>query len=293
MNENQIKELKKLFHRKVHLTDQELWDSYDRRNWENLTEGGEHKIYKLRGGNIAKEVLPEELRDDPLIGEARLNRFKLELRLRKSPLLTTTIAVSPTFSIELRRGEDLETYMIRNESPSIKNRLSMCKDLYDGIYLIHSNSTAHLDLKPINIFINDRQLSIGDFGNLHLFNDNVTHSSDDWGPPSISTRIGNDIDMYSAAYITIGILSWNSSFISHCRDFIGALRESNGNITTMCSALRNLFTHECMTEFNQLNLNQDLIEDLKCSIFGNECDNNCNPRAFKTITLLERIIDNI
>jgi len=290
MNERQIRELKFSHNRQVHLTDKDLWDSYDRTMWEPLEAGGEHMVYKVKGGNIAKEVLPEILQENDNTGKERFRRFSLELDLRKSPFLTTTIAVSPTFSIELKRGEDLEKYMIRNEIPVIKKRLSMCKDLFSGIYLVHSKRMAHLDLKPENIFINDNQLSIGDFGNLHFFNDNIQHSTDEWGPPSISTRIGTDIDMYSAAYITIGILTWKSSFISHCREFIQALIGSNGNVTTMCSALTTLFTHECMEEFNGLDLNQNLVKDLRCSILGTECDANCHPHAFETITILEKII---
>ena len=293
MNEEQIDDLKTLFSRKVHLTDEDLWDSYDRTMWEELPGGGEHRVFKTPGGNIAKEVLPHLLEDDMVLtGEERYNRFLLELRLTKSPFLTTTIAVSPTFSIELKRGDDLETHIMRKTvPPPMKDRLSMCKDLYSGIRLIHGNSTAHLDLKPENIFINDRQLSIGDFGNLHLFNDNVKHSSDEWGPPSISTRIGVDIDMYSAALIAIGIITWKSSFISHCRLFVNALRDANDN--TMCSVLTTLFTHTCMEEFNGLNLNQDLIEDLKCSVLGRECDENCNPEASTTVRVLRKIINNI
>ena len=294
MNEEQIEELKSVFSRKVHSTDKDLWDSYDRTMWEELPGGGEHRVFKTPGGNIAKEVLPSLLEDDIILtGEERFNRFLLELRLTKSPFLTTTIAVSPTFSIELKRGDDLETHIMRTELPSIKDRLSMCKDLYSGIHLIHMNSTAHLDLKPENIFINDRQLSIGDFGNLHSFNDNQTHPSEGWGPPSISTRIGIYIDMYSAALITIGLLTWKSSFLSHCRVFSEALRAANDNIDSVCSVMKTLFTHTCMEEFNELNLNQDLIEDLKCSVFGKECDENCNPKSFKTITVLKQIINNV
>lgn len=293
MNEGQTRRLRVLFPRRVHLTDQDLWDSYDRITWNPKLPGGEHQVYETRGGNIAKEVLPEILREDQSIGAERFRRFSLELELRKSPFLTTTIAVSPTFSIELKRGEELEEYMIRNSPPSIRDRLSMCKDLFNGIFLIHAARMAHLDLKPENIFINDRQLSIGDFGNLHSFNDNVTHSSVGWGPSTVSTRIGTNIDMYSAAYITIGILTWKSSFLSHCFKFMEALRRSNGNTDEMCSTLRTLFTHECMKEFNGLNLDQDLVEDLRCSVLGTECDDNCNPDAFETITILENIIKNV
>lgn len=293
MNEDQIEELKSLFPRKVHLADKDLWDSYDRFTWDSKQPGGEHMVYETTGGNIVKEVLPEILQESGDIGQQRFNRFSLELRLRKSPFLTTTIAISPTFSIELKRGKDLEAYMIGNSPPPIKDRLSMCKDLFNGIFLIHADRMAHLDLKPENIFINDRQLSIGDFGNLRPFNDNVRHSSDEWGPPTISTRIGTDIDMYSAAYITIGILTWKSSFLSHCRNFMAALLGSNGNTGQMCSALRTLFTHECMQEFNGLNLNQDLVEDLRCSVLGKECDDNCNPAAFRTIRILKKIIQNV
>lgn len=293
MNPDQIRKLKFGFERKVHTTDQELWDSYDRSTWTNLNSaGGEHEIFLTRSGEIAKEVQAETLADDNEgeIGIKRFNRFKLELRLPKSRFLTTTVSVSPTFSIELSRGFDIETYIIQNPTPpSLKDRLLWCKDIYSGLALLHLNGVAHLDLKPDNIFMNGKQMSIGDFGNLHVLSDHtVKHSTILWGPPLISRKIGIEIDMYSASLLTIGILSWKSSIIFQCADFSRALvsvGESN-----LCGDLGRWLTDECTEQFRSLNLEGDFISELRCSILGNEC---VAPSAFKTIDALDSIIERV
>jgi len=292
MNEEQIERLKLMYPRKVFETDKELWSSYNRNEWEELGEGGEHRIFKVRlSEEIAKEALPDLL-GNSLIGNIRFNRFQLEFTLPKSPFITNTISVSPTFSVELRRGLDLEDYIIKNTKITLKDRLLWIKDLYTGLFLIHSKRVAHLDLKPENIFINGKHLSIGDFGNIHAIDsgNNTTHGTHVWGLPEISERRGIAIDMYSASLITIGILTWNSSIMFTCRSFAESLF-SKQRINEMCNTLGTLLQDSCTNELKNLNIGNSIIEELKCSIVGTECDPSCDPDSFKTMKILDLIIN--
>lgn len=238
-----------------------------------------HNSSRLRGK-------PSEIED---IGHMRYKRFSRELTLPKSEYLTTTIAVSPNFSVEEAKQTDLDEYMIklRDNPASMKTRLEWCLHMYKGLLVIHDSKYTHLDLKPENIFVKDGILSIGDFGSLHPITTSEKHATRQWGLPSESTRNAMEIDMFSMALISIGILTWNSSIIFKCRDFTVSLSKAK-NLDGMCKTLGDLLTHSCMEKFEAVD--PDLVSELRCSILGAECDGSCVPDAFGVIRVLTKII---
>ena len=307
MDPTHIDRLRRLFgnRKEVFLTDEDLKRAHNSKTWEETGQGAESRVYKtLEGGNIVKQMLENtDTRSNssssdssteysPSIGVERFNRFSLELGLPKSPYLTTTISVSSTYSIELTRGPDLETYIQKNEPPRVIDRLRMCKNIYEGLSILHNiGRVCHLDIKPDNIFMNTSTLSIGDFGSITSLVSDDKGSTHGWRPPSISTKRGVNIDMLSSALVCIGIISWNNSIIFQCHTFVKALNNSP-NLDQMCTVLRGFFQDECMQVFQKLSENMTpFANNLRCSMIGEECDTDCNIDTYTAILSIESSIE--
>jgi 5'-AMP-activated protein kinase, catalytic alpha subunit len=57
----------------------------------------------------------------------------------------------------------LSDYMKNNDLKQ-EEKVKYIKDLVDAIQYLHQNKIVHRDLKPKNIFLNEKNIKIGDFG---------------------------------------------------------------------------------------------------------------------------------
>lgn len=77
------------------------------------------------------------------------------------------------FITDFCRNGDLDDFM-NNNHISVKLALTMVHELLHGVCDLHTNKVVHRDLKPQNLFINDKKtVVIGDFGSVKLIPDNV------------------------------------------------------------------------------------------------------------------------
>ena len=211
--------------------------------------------------------------------------------------LTTTIYVSPSFTVEERKQSDLKKYieMHRESAPSMGDRLRMCLDMYTGISIVHGHKLAHLDIKPENIFVSNRSLSIGDFGFLiRCTNDSkkAVGRSFGWSPHSTySGKLCQLVDLYSTALVTIGILAWNEDIINQCRDFSDAFNRVKSR-EELCKVLEGVFdkTISYNSHFFPETVNENLIDKLKRSIIGLECGSRKRITASIAASTIEKIL---
>ena len=311
-----IEYLKSKFPSKVFLTDAELENVYGKSDtWKYMTEGNENEVFDNQNGFVIKRALAPLSEDDydgdddedPSDTESeqtrRMKRFKLELSIPTHACLTTTMFVSPTYSVEKKIDSDIVEYINNTEKPSLTDRLKFCLDIYTGIDYIHADGKAHLDLKPENIFIYHTKMSIGDFGFLRKCNkktptDLSKGHTPGWVPhETMSRKRCKEVDMYSAALICIGILSWESNIILLCREFVDSVnylelsRDAEDKHSKFCKLLRGVFDDVCFFPKEE-DVNVNFLSDLKDSILGKECD-YINISASKVKKTIENTIRRI
>ena len=304
---------------KIYITDALLEERFGGPDtWEYLTEGGEKEVYTTRNGefvikkslSLSDEEYDYDSEDEDEIEDESIKKFKrfqLELSLISSDQLTTTLFVSPLYSVEKKKHNDLMEYIENNpETPSMKDRLLLCLDIYKGLNLIHFENMAHLDIKPENIFVYNRSLSIGDFGTLsrcHGKSESAKGDVTGWGPtPSthiISTKICKQVDLYSMALVTVGILAWDSDIITHCSGFKNAVKGTSSHLG-LCNVLRGVF--ESIFPYGSTNyinrcffpntIDSDLVERLKRGLTGHECG-SIRTTASKMVKILQEMINRL
>lgn len=308
---SQIRLLSKKFGSKVYLTDELLEDRFGKPDtWTHMKPGNENEVFSTRNGEfVIKKALPfsdeefddedEELDDDE--NTRRFRRFKLELSLTDIDQLTTTIFVSPSYSVEKRKHCDLKEYIENNDKPSMRDRLHLCLDIYIGLAEIHSSDMAHLDIKPENIFVYNRSLSIGDFGFLKRCigsSIEARGTTAGWAPhTTLSSKRCKQEDLYSASLVVIGILSWDPNIIGTCRAFADAIKNKStpGGV---CEILREVFDDTLLNPnymyrcFLPDKIDSDLIETLKRGIVGHECLST-RTTATKTRKVIQEVIDRL
>jgi len=303
----QIETLKLMFPDKVFLTDELLEQQFGSRDsWDkNIGEGGESIVFGSRNGEFVikmsnlsllesdgsddEEYHSESTEDtrseeDTVESESsrRFERLKLELTMATADTLTTTLYVSPSFTVEKRKQCDLRRYIEthKDSPPSLKDRLNMCWDIYNGLKRIHIYNFAHLDIKPENIFVSNRSLSIGDFGFLiRCTNDSkiAIGRSPGWAPhKKYSGKLCQLADLYSAALVTIGILAWHEDIINKCGDFSRAFNNIDSE-EKLCKFLYGIFDNtvsynrDLFPETIYDTIDDTLLDKLKRSIIGLEC----------------------
>ena len=289
--------------------------------WEYLDSGNESDVYITRNRDfVIKKTTPfsedeydyedsdidDEEDEDIKETIRRVERIKIELDLPEDDTLTTTLFVSPSYTVERKKDSDLKKYIENTPiSPSFRIKLLMCLDIYKGLYLIHSKKMAHLDIKPENIFVLGRSLSIGDFGFLTrctLTSKDLVGRTPGWKPNDVSTKRGKEVDLYSTALVVMGILLWDSDIIGKCREFADAINKIKDlpddqtiRHAELCTVLEGVFESRfkdgqdnCFPE-----MSYDLTEILKRSILGVECGQSRRMSAVRAKQNIEHILNNV
>ena len=79
---------------------------------------------------------------------------------------TQIISIHPLYDCNLK--EVLENPI------SLSTKIKLFQGVLDGVHYLHSNEAIHLDLKPLNILVNDkRDCVLGDFGLTKLKDENI------------------------------------------------------------------------------------------------------------------------
>lgn len=148
----------------------EIFEELGRGNFGIVFRGFDYKLDK----EIAIKKLPIQNQSD----SNAINRFYKEAQIASSLSHENIIGVYDYYEksgeyfiiMEMAEGETLDMY-IQNHKPSVKEALSMFKDICRALDYAHQNQVIHRDLKPSNILISlDGKVKITDFGIAKLAN---------------------------------------------------------------------------------------------------------------------------
>jgi len=143
-----------------------------------IGEGSFGKVYQCHDSKLNKTVALKIIKSECLESKLFLDLFKRECEFSSNigeEHLVTTIDyfVSSTYSysvMEYISGVDLNIYLRKNFSISLKNFKKIALQIADGLHFFHYHGLLHCDLKPSNIMINPEnfKLKIIDFGLSHF-----------------------------------------------------------------------------------------------------------------------------
>ncbi|KAM6937535.1 death-associated protein kinase 2 [Xenentodon cancila] len=140
--------------------------------------------------------------------------------------------------LELVSGGELFDFLARKESLSEEEATQFIKQILDGVQHLHSKRIAHFDLKPENIMLLDRNVSLPrikliDFGLAHQIEDGAEFKNIFGTPEFVAPEVVNyeplglEADMWSIGVITYILLSGASPFLGDTK------QETLGNISAM------------------------------------------------------------
>ena len=171
---------------------------------EEIGSGEFGKVFKsidLRTNKYyaVKAIKNKLFQDNPKLSEFIMNEINSLTKIN-NPNVVKFIEMLKTvnnayFVYELCNGGTLDEYLNIKGFLSENEAFIFFKQLLNGFKSIISSNIIHRDLKPQNIFLNDNQLKIGDFGFCKLLKD-----SDDLA----KTMLGSPI--YMAPEILMGFI---------------------------------------------------------------------------------------
>uniref|UniRef100_A0A3Q3RV71 non-specific serine/threonine protein kinase n=1 Tax=Mastacembelus armatus TaxID=205130 RepID=A0A3Q3RV71_9TELE len=155
--------------------------------------------------------------------------------------------------LELVSGGELFDFLAQKESLSEEEATQFIKQVLDGVQYLHSKRIAHFDLKPENIMLLDRNVSVPrikliDFGLAHRIEAGADFKNIFGTPEFVAPEIVNyellglEADMWSIGVITYILLSGASPFLGDTK------QETLGNI----SAVNYEFDEELFSNTSEL-----------------------------------------
>uniref|UniRef100_A0A3B4U1W3 non-specific serine/threonine protein kinase n=1 Tax=Seriola dumerili TaxID=41447 RepID=A0A3B4U1W3_SERDU len=140
--------------------------------------------------------------------------------------------------LELVSGGELFDFLAQKESLSEEEATQFIKQVLDGVQYLHSKRIAHFDLKPENIMLLDRNVTLPrikliDFGLAHKIEagadfKNIFGTPEFVAPEIVNyEQLGLEADMWSIGVITYILLSGASPFLGDTK------QETLGNISAM------------------------------------------------------------
>lgn len=114
---------------------------------------------------VALKVMRPELHENPDGWKRFLREARTMAAIKHDHLVTIYQAGQERdviyFAMELLEGVSLETWMERNPKPSMAQILSIGKELATGLAVLHQKGLIHRDIKPGNIWLEQRALDPG------------------------------------------------------------------------------------------------------------------------------------
>ncbi|XP_072258166.1 death-associated protein kinase 2 [Pyxicephalus adspersus] len=140
--------------------------------------------------------------------------------------------------LELVSGGELFDFLAQKESLSEEEATRFIKQILEGVDYLHTRNIAHFDLKPENIMLLDKTISVPhikliDFGLAHKIEDGVEFKNIFGTPEFVAPEIVNyeplglAADMWSIGVITYILLSGASPFLGENK------QETLSNITAV------------------------------------------------------------
>jgi eukaryotic-like serine/threonine-protein kinase len=152
---------------------------------EKLGSGGMGTVYRAEDLRLGREVALKLLRDDWILDQGSIERFRREARSASSlnhPNICTVYEAGeddgvPYLVMELLHGQTLAE-MIATRPLKVVPMLQFAIQVCDALECAHEKGIIHRDLKPSNIFVNSRgDVKLLDFGlakRLHPENSEAT-----------------------------------------------------------------------------------------------------------------------
>ncbi len=136
-----------------------------------LGAGGMGQVYRARDTRLNREVaikvLPPEFSENP-VRLARLQTEARSLAAMKHPNIATVHSYEEADGVhflvmELVEGQTLASFLLHR--PSVKDALTICSQIAEGLEAAHEKGIIHRDLKPSNVMIGRHLgVKIVDFG---------------------------------------------------------------------------------------------------------------------------------
>ncbi|MFH1422370.1 MAG: protein kinase [Planctomycetota bacterium] len=197
---------------------------------KKIGKGGMGQVYLARQESldrkVAIKVLPKELASD----ETFRLRFEREAKIAANLVHPNVIQIYsygiekgiPYFAMEFVDGEDIAQKLKKGEKFTVRQTISLVKDVAKALDAAHKRSMVHRDIKPSNIMIaSDGSVKVMDFGlaKATTVNTAITQRGIIMGtPPYMSPEQGKgetlDVrsDMYSLGVVLYELLSGQVPF---------------------------------------------------------------------------------
>ena len=140
---------------------------------EELGRGGMGKVYRVRDDKLNEEMALKVIKPEIATSKEIIARFKNELKLARKIAHKHVCKMydlneegdTAYITMEYVPGEDLKSYIKKQESLTEKEAISIAQQICEGIAGAHEIGVIHRDLKPQNIMIDDTgNAKIMDFG---------------------------------------------------------------------------------------------------------------------------------
>ena len=125
-------------------------------------EGGMGAVYEAVHQNLDKKVAVKTLHKEAARNKEVYQRFRQEARIASMLKHPNIIDVHdfdhtedeiPYLVMDLLEGEDLDQLLEREDWLSLKQSLTIFKEVFSGVQHAHEKGVIHRDLKPGNIFL--------------------------------------------------------------------------------------------------------------------------------------------
>ncbi len=150
-----------------------------------IGEGGFGRVYRAFDPTVNRTVAIKIVRIESHIDEQQvlLNRFRSEAKTTGTLLHKNIVTVYdfgeqdgvPYLVMEYLQGRTLDEFIDKNEPMSLAEKVSLMKQVGEGLQYAHGKGIIHRDVKPANIMVlNDGGVKLMDFGIARLLRDQGT-----------------------------------------------------------------------------------------------------------------------
>ena len=192
---------------------------------EEIGEGGFAKVYKVRRAKFHEEMALKALKADlvgnPTIVENFIDEAKVARDLREDHIVSVMYVDTenlegvdfPYIIMEYVKGGTLRNRLPPGESLDLMTCVTVMNDMCAALLYAHQHNIAHFDVKPSNIFYDDKKnlWKLGDFGLARALAVNETMSprgSLPYMAPEIREKKGSTkSDIYSLGRVFREILT--------------------------------------------------------------------------------------
>ena len=140
---------------------------------QELGKGGMGEVYRVKDKKLDEEMALKILKPAIAADKEMIERFKNELKLARKIAHRNVCKMydlneqedTPYITMEYVKGEDLKSFIKRNEKLTEEQTIAIAKQVCEGLAEAHELGIIHRDLKPQNIMIDKKShAKVTDFG---------------------------------------------------------------------------------------------------------------------------------